>query len=219
MAADENALSRSAPPDTPPFKGRPENRSEQAVAGQILTCYADASARLGAYLIDAVIVSILAFGAAAVMAALVGPVVDFAVVISVDGTRALLTAVVATIINASYFVMLWMRRRATVGQRLLKLEVISAKGGGRLGLPQAVMRWILVGAPGIAGGLVASLGGATFLIDLAILIWYLALLITVAASSTKQGLHDNISGTIVTKVGRTVEFRAPPQQQGPPIVH
>ena len=219
MAADKNALGRAAPPNAPPLEGAPGGTaSEQAAGGGVLT-YADASTRLVAYLLDAVIVSVVVFGAAAVMSALVGPVVRFAVVIRVDGARALLTAVVATIINAGYFVMLWMLWRATIGQRLLKLEVISAGRGGRLSLPQAMIRWVLVGAPGIAGGLLASLGGPTILIDAAILIWYLALLVTVAASSTKQGLHDKISGTIVTKAGRTVEFREPTQQQGPPVVH
>jgi uncharacterized RDD family membrane protein YckC len=174
--------------------------------GSPLRFYADASGRLVAYVIDALVVSVIIFAAAIALSVLVGPAVSFqTTIVTVDRGRAILQGVVATAINFFYFVFLWRKFRATLGQRLLKLEVVSVSGGAA-GIGQAVTRWILLSGPLVLVAWPAVLGQNALWIDLAVLAWYPVLLFTTALSPTKRGLHDWAARTIVIRTARAVEF-------------
>jgi uncharacterized RDD family membrane protein YckC len=191
---------------SPPRLKSPGAGSGWAIPGPLIQCYADATGRLIAYMIDAVIVSVIVLAGATVLSVLLGPAVSFSgATITVDRELAVLNATMATAINLLYFVMLWTRLSATLAQRLLKLQVVSTSGEG-LALGQAVIRWILLSAPAVAAGVAAALGQVVSWIDILALAWYTALLITTALSPTKRGLHDRVAGTIVTRSVCIVRF-------------
>lgn len=77
-----------------------------------------------------------------------------------------------------YFVILWSRFGATLGQRVLGLHVVDAATGGNIGIGRAIGRFV---------GYVIS--GA--LLDIGF-IW-------VAFDSRKQGWHDKIASTFVVR--------------------
>ena len=47
------------------------------------------------------------------------------------------------------------------------------------------------------------------LVVLALVVWYLYLLVSAARHPRKQGLHDRVAHTVVTKVGQVVPWPAP----------
>jgi uncharacterized RDD family membrane protein YckC len=106
-------------------------------------------------------------------------------------------AVLNVVVSAAYFIASWSGgRRATLGQRLLKIQVGNAFDGRALSLEQAIRRWIGLGEPitllGVLPGL-AGLGGFLWFA------WALVLLITTATSPTKQGLHDRLANSAVVR--------------------
>lgn len=173
-----------------------------------------------AFIIDAVIVSVAIFVVVIAFSLLLGPAVSFqAALVTVDRGRAMLDAAAASAINFLYFVGLWTTFRATLGQRLLKFEVVSASGGEKAALGQSVTRWLLLGGPAVVAGVAAALGqglGSVW-IDFVVMAWYLALLVTTALSPTKRGLHDRASRTIVTKAARAVRFDEPGDGRTPVV--
>ena len=111
---------------------------------------------------------------------------------------------VSTAISGAYFVWTWTSMRASPGQRVLGMQVGNAGDGATLTMNQAVIRWVLLGAPfGIASAL-TGIGGLGLIISLAALAWFIALLVTTAQSPTKQGLHDRYANTVVVKSARSV---------------
>ena len=87
--------------------------------------YADVPNRLVGYLIDLLILSILAVIVAIVVSLLFGPIVDINLSsdprVSVDEWLALLSGVMATAVGAVYFVGSWKRSGGTPGQRWLRM--------------------------------------------------------------------------------------------------
>jgi uncharacterized RDD family membrane protein YckC len=106
-------------------------------------------------------------------------------------------AVVNVVVSAVYFIASWSGgRRATLGQRLLKIQVGNAFDGRALSLEQAIRRWIGLGEPisllGVLPGFVGFGGFLWFA-------WALVLLITTATSATRQGLHDRLANSAVVR--------------------
>jgi uncharacterized RDD family membrane protein YckC len=156
--------------------------------------YGDVPNRIIAYIIDSVILGIVGF-------------IVFAVVGGITGFEALGLIVISLIslaISGAYFIYLWTSQRATLGMRLLGLQVGNETDGATLTTNQAVTRWILLGAPlGLASALNQS-PGIGILIGLVALVYFIALLVTTAQSPTKQGLHDRYAHTVVVKATRSV---------------
>ena len=99
-------------------------------------------------------------------------------------------------VSALYFIGSWSGgRRATLGQRLLKIQVGNAFDGRPLTLDQAIRRWLGFGEFIWLIGFVPGLAGFSSLYFL----WALVLLITTAASPTKQGLHDRLANSAVVR--------------------
>lgn len=149
----------------------------------MVTTYGDAPNRVLAFGIDAVLLSaIIAF-----VAAIVSTVADAA------GAYAVVSIVVA----AGYFVGSWLTLAGSPGMRLLGMRL-----GARISARDAVVRWALLVLPfGVAGSarVVVSSGAAVAAVLVVAVAWYALLFVTTVRSETKQGIHDRLAHTTVTK--------------------
>ena len=174
--------------------------------------YADVPNRLVALGIDAVLLTAIVLVGAIAVSLTVGPVVRIeGSSVEVDRDIAVVDAQLSTLLGALYFAGSWARFGATPGQRLLGIRVVRAHDGGPVTIAGALVRWLLLAAPlGVASVLTTAVvsGGAEALVDLALALWYLALLVTTARSPVARGLHDRWAGTAVTRPARPVEWEA-----------
>jgi uncharacterized RDD family membrane protein YckC len=110
----------------------------------------------------------------------------------------LVAVLLMLVISGAYFIGMWTRMNgATVGMRVLKLTVRDASTGGPITQQQAISRWMLLGAPWALGFFQYGILGLIFAVG--VLVWYIYLLVTVAQSPSRQGLHDTYSKTVVAK--------------------
>ena len=177
--------------------------------------YAGIPDRAAALLIDAVLLSVAIFLAAAAVSVVLGPAVEFdsaadsvSDAVTLDRGVATVDAAISLVLSAMYFVVFWVRRGATPGQRLLGLAVAGAADGRRLTAPQASIRWLALAGPlGVAALLTTAIPElSAALIDLAVVAWLLLLAISVSTSPAKQGLHDRLAGSVVAKQASPVPW-------------
>lgn len=138
--------------------------------------------RLGAQLIDAIIVVFLTF-IVGVIIALIG--ITFQMFDPSRG-EALQPAIIAGAVIASmlYYVGMWARQGQTIGKSTLGMTIVT-KDGGKLGWGKAFLRYI--------GYMVSSLlAGLGFL-------W-------IAIDKQRQGWHDKIAGTYVINTDDDINF-------------
>ena len=161
--------------------------SQYAVPGVAGIEIAGATPRVVAYIVDSILLGLLT-------GLLFGIVFGIAPAI---GGQFLVQAVIAIAIEAAYFILFWTSdARATLGMRLLKLQVGNAFDGRKLEMGQAVRRWIALG--GWLSALGYSQASAGFS-GTALLLWSIVLLITTAVSPTKQGLHDKFANSAIVQ--------------------
>jgi uncharacterized RDD family membrane protein YckC len=166
--------------------------------------YADVPNRLLGILLDAVLLSLLAFLGAAALSLAFGPVVRFDLdtyVATVDRGLAAANAVLTLVLGCAYFVLSYLLLHASPGHRLLGMTLHGEDGQAPLSLRAALVRWLLLAAPfgvasiattlltGIADAGVVTLAAA----------YYLVLLVTTGLHPAKQGLHDRVAGTVTVK--------------------
>jgi len=109
----------------------------------------------------------------------------------------LVAVVIVLVVSGGYFIGMWTRMGgATVGMKVLKLSVRDAASGGPITQQQAINRWLLLGAPLAITWFQAFLG---FILGIVVIIYYIYLLVTIAQSPVRQGLHDTYSKTVVAK--------------------
>jgi uncharacterized RDD family membrane protein YckC len=153
--------------------------------------FSGAGPRFVAYIIDAIIITILNI--------IVGIIVGL-IVVAVSprgGSAAIIGLVIGIVVDATYFIQFWTTEaRATLGMRILNLQVGNAFDGRRLDMGQAFRRWVALGSWISAAGITTSLAGVTGLIGL---LWALVLLVTTTTSPTKQGLHDRFANTAIVR--------------------
>ena len=89
-----------------------------------------------------------------------------------------LLGVLTLCITVLYFVLLWVKRGATIGQSVLGLRVARERDGGPIGWGTAIVRYIML----MIGFWIFYLG----------VIW-------VAFEPRKRGWHDMVAGTLVVK--------------------
>lgn len=144
--------------------------------------------RFLAWWIDAIIVGIVAgifAGVAGVAARGTGT------------TTALITIVIYLGLEFLYFVGFWTSAgRATLGMRIMKLQIGNAFDGRILTVSQAVRRWVGLGLPFQA---LTVLPGASGAIGSLVGLWYLVLLVSTAMSPTRQGLHDRFANSAIVQ--------------------
>jgi uncharacterized RDD family membrane protein YckC len=168
--------------------------------------YADVPNRIIAYIIDAILVGILNLIIGIVLAGigLNTVTVNDDLTVSVNPVATFAAGVIGLLISAAYFIYTWTRMRATVGMRLLGMQIGNAGDGRTLTTEQGVKRYIALAAPAILAQVFQPLPLIGIVIGLASLVWYIWLIYTMAQSPTKQGWHDVFAGSQVVKAARTV---------------
>ncbi len=162
--------------------------------------YADLVTRIIAYIIDAILLSIVfgvigiaILGGFLLTGGFVGAIIGFVVL-----------GVLYLAGSAAYFIYTWTTMRATVGQKVLNLETVNAADGATLTRDQAIRRWAYLFGPSALGtvanfALVGSIAILGSLISLAAFVYAIYLLYTASQSPKRQGYHDVQAGTVVVK--------------------
>jgi hypothetical protein len=200
---------------TPPPAGQPQPGFQAPAQFQPVAAaagpapgvlYADLTTRIIAFIIDAILLGIVAsFVILAVGAIFLGTLLGgnffIALVIGV------VLAIANMAVSAAYFIWGWTNpsMRASLGQKVLGLQTVSAADGATLTRPQAARRWaFLYGFVALASALQlalsnSSLGGLASLIGLVAFGYSIYLLWTTSQDAKRQGFHDIQAGTVVIK--------------------
>jgi len=183
--------------------------------------YAELGIRIGAFVIDAIILSIASIIVSSILGIFLwklGLIFD------------LVMAVVYIAGAIGYFWYCWTKLRASIGQRVLGLETVSAGTGATLNQQQALRRAAFLYGPwALTLGLSSTnyllirptvplngslddlnayaqlltgslgLGALAVLLSFAATLYGLYLLYTVTQSGKRQGLHDVQAGSVVVK--------------------
>ncbi len=112
-------------------------------------------------------------------------------------TGLLLVSLIAVGISYLYFVGFWTGPgRATLGMRLLRMQVTDQHLGATLSVTQATRRWLAMGVWLSLAGVVEVLSSLAGLFQLGLQV---ILFITVLTNLRRQGLHDRFAGSIVIR--------------------
>jgi len=173
--ADEGPGHRASTP--PP----PTGRGWAALASGEQVELAGPGARLGARIIDALII-------VAILLILSFTVLSRVVELDDSGgaSAPLGVILIATVIGIAYEVVLIAVRGQTLGKMIVKIKVVRADFGGVPGAGKSVIRWIIP----------AAVAWLPFLGALVSLLVYISLL----WDSNRQGWHDKAARTLVVKV-------------------
>lgn len=167
--------------------------------------YADVPNRAIAYIIDAIIVGILTaiigaiLGSIGLAAATIEP---GTVNVSFSVVGVILSIIVGSIISAGYFIYTW-TNRATIGMRILGMQIGNAGDGKTITTDQGIRRWLAIAAPSLLAQIFFPLPLIGFLLAIASLAWFVFLVYSTAKSPTKQGWHDVFANTQVVKAARS----------------
>jgi uncharacterized RDD family membrane protein YckC len=168
--------------------------------------YADVPNRIIAYILDAILVGLFTFVVGVILAAVgltavtVNP--DFSV--SVNYVAAFVQGILGLLISAGYFIYTWTRMRATLGMRVLGMQIGNAGDGRAITTEQGIRRYIALSAPAILAQVFNAIPLIGIVIGLAGLVWYIWLIYTMSQSPTKQGWHDTFANTQIVKAARSV---------------
>ena len=168
--------------------------------------YADVPNRAIAYIIDAIIVGIFIFLIATVLAGVglatstIGP----AATIETNYVAAIILGLIGIAISGAYFVYTWTSMRATVGMKVLGMQIGNAGDGQTLTTNQAIRRYAALSVPSVLAQVSAPVPLIGTLLGLAAFLWVIYLLYTTAKSPTKQGWHDVFANTMVVKAAKRV---------------
>lgn len=200
------------PPGPPPAgggqpgSGMPSWTSNLTAQGTISgpggVALADAPQRIIAAFIDFIILGIIGYIVNTIMTGILGDnyLGLFGLTYRTPSLiSSLVTVVILLAVTGAYFIFMWTRMAgATVGMRVLKLQVRDQATGGPITQSQAITRWVFLGAPfAIEYFYGWTLG---IIISLAVLIYYIYLIISIGQSPLRQGLHDKQAKTVVAKV-------------------
>jgi hypothetical protein len=194
------------------------------VSSTVARYYADVPNRIVGFFVDMVFLTVLSFVGAVIISVLFGPVVKIDLSsdphITVSQGLAISNGVLSTVISAVYFVGAWRRLLGSPGQRLLRMQIATQANGLPITYRQGAVRWLLIGLPlCVEASLTPLISGAVdALLILVLLAWYVFLLIGTARSPMKQGLHDRLAHTIVTKEARSVASAENPEPEQGAVV-
>lgn len=199
MSGPEPGLS-PAPESPPPAPGgwtAPPPGAPKAAGPAPGVTYADLGIRIGAWIIDAIIVGIL-FGVLAVV------ILAFAA--GLGGAASFLLGLIflaafEAAFSAAYFIYGWTNLRASLGQKMLGLETVNASDGKTLTQPQAVRRWLILFGPFVLLSALQLVVGSVLgsLFGLVSLGYAIYLLYTTNSDPKRQGYHDHFAETVVVR--------------------
>ena len=156
--------------------------------------YGDVPNRIIAIIIDGIVLAVI-------NAVIFG--VIFAIVSGVIGS--VVSGIIGLAIGGFYFVYLWTNNRATLGMRVLSLQIGTAGTGTTITRDQAIRRWLALYAIfTIAQVLTSGLPGIGAVVSFLALGWVIFLLWTTSQSPTKQGWHDKFANTQIVKAANAV---------------
>jgi uncharacterized RDD family membrane protein YckC len=197
-----------APP--PPAGGQPGSgmpswtsnlTARGTVSGPAGVALADVPDRAIAYIIDAIILGIIGFIVSMLTVSVLGDNFGgiFGNIRFHNAVSSLATVALMLVVSAAYFIGMWTRMGgATAGMRVMKLTVRDAATGGPVTQPQAINRWLFLGAP-LALSFLYVWGVIGWIVWIAVLVYEIYLLMTTAQSPTRQGFHDLQAKTVVAK--------------------
>jgi uncharacterized RDD family membrane protein YckC len=191
-------------PGTPPTSGWAAPPPPVA-AGPEGFVYADVPNRAIAYVIDAIIIAILAGIVGIVLSGIglsTGSLAAGTLNFQVNYVGLIVSAVISAAISAGYFIYTWTSMRGTVGMKALGMQIGNAGDGKTLTTDQATRRWLVIAAPGILAQVLFVIPAIGFLLVLVAFGWFIYLLWTTYKSPTKQGFHDIYANTMVVKATR-----------------
>jgi len=175
-------------------------------AGAAGFVYADVPNRAVAYIIDAIIVGILV----SIVTSIIGGIglksvsIDpTTLAVSINFVGLIVAAIIGAAISAAYFIYTWTSMRATLGMRILGMQIGNAGDGKTLTMDQAVRRWLVIAAPGLLAQVLIVIPAIGFVLALVSLVWFIFLIYTTAKSPTKQGFHDVFANSQVVKAARS----------------
>ena len=163
--------------------------------------YADLVTRIIAYIIDAILLSVVFWvigiailGGLLLTGGLAGALIGFVVL-----------GALYLVGSAVYFIYTWTTMRASPGQKILNLETVNAADGATLTRDQAIRRWAFLFGPSAVGTVAnfalagTSIGVLGSLVSLATFVYTVYLLYTASQSPKRQGFHDVQAATVVVK--------------------
>jgi uncharacterized RDD family membrane protein YckC len=183
------------------------------VPGPMGLIYGDVLNRSIAYIIDAIIIAIVTAIFSAIVGAIFGPAITVNInnlftgggsLTDVNWLVVIIDFAVGLAVSIAYFVYLWTAQRATLGMRVMSLQVGNETDGATLKRDQAIMRWALLFGPAALSQAFWPVPLIGMILGLASFVWFLVLLFTTWSSPTKQGIHDKTAHTMVVKSVRTV---------------
>ena len=198
------------PPGPPPMGGQPgsgmpgwtSNLTQQGtMPGPGGIALADAPQRIIACFIDFFILAIIGFIVNMITTSIFGDSLFgiFATIKVQSILGAIISVAVMLAVTGAYFIFMWSRMKgATVGMMVLKLQVRDQATGGAITQNQAITRWLFLGAPLALSWFYGWSFG--FIVSLAILVYYIYLIISIGQGPMRQGLHDKQAKTVVAKV-------------------
>ncbi len=160
-----------------------------AVPGAAGMVYADVPNRAIAYIIDAIILFVV-------------NLVLFGILLGLGIGILVVYAVIGLVISAAYFIYTWTAMRATIGMKVLGMQIGNAADGKTLTMDQAVRRWAVIAVPAVIAQAFQGMSGIGTLLSVVALGWFIYLLYTTYKSPTKQGFHDMFVGSAVVKSAR-----------------
>ncbi len=193
------------PASTPPTAGwaAPPPPVQTGPAGFV---YADVPNRAIAYIIDVIIVGIVAaiiggvLGGLSLAAATVNPGTGQ---LEINFVGLLVSTIISAALSAAYFIYTWTSMRGTLGMKVLGMQIGNAGDGKTLTMDQATRRWLAIAAPGILAQVLLIVPSIGILLGLLAFGWFIYLLWTTYSSPTKQGFHDKFANTMVVKAARS----------------
>jgi uncharacterized RDD family membrane protein YckC len=168
--------------------------------------YADVPNRAIAYIIDVILVGIIAGIINGILGGMGLNVVTISSTgaIEVNYAGAVIQGIIGLVISAAYFIYTWTSMRATVGMRVLGMQIGNAGDGKTLTTDQAIRRYLALSAPSILAQVLFPLPLLGALVGLIAFGWFIYLIYTTANSPTKQGWHDVFANTQVVKAAKSV---------------
>ena len=179
----------------PPPTSTPGGFQTQAVAVEAGpapgVAYADLANRVIAFIIDAVILWFVNF-----LVGIIFIAIGVAIGAGLGLIFGLLGGIVSAGISAVYFIYGWTRMRASLGQKFLSLETVSAADGSTVTQDQAIRRWLFLYGLYALGNIIPIVGLLVLLVAVG---YALYLLYTTSQSPKRQGFHDVQANTVVIK--------------------
>ena len=168
--------------------------------------YADVPNRAIAYIIDSIIVFvvILILGIVLAGVGLATSTIPANATVETNYVAAVILGLIGIVISGAYFVYTWTSMRATIGMKLLGMQIGNAGDGATLTTNQAVRRFAALSAPSVIAQVFQPIPLIGFILSLVALGWVIYLLYTTAKSPTQQGWHDVFANTQVVKAARSV---------------